>query len=310
MDSPAIDRRALPADARLSRWRAPDGWSCRRMEWALPGADRGSLLFAGGRGDFIEKYLEPLHHWRAEGWRVTSFDWRSQGDSRGDIAGGHLESLDVLVDDLAALVEQWRAETPGPHVVVAHSMGGHVLARLLAERAPKLDAAVLVAPMLMVNSAPLPAWAASWVVAAVNAIGLGRSPLWRGVSPLPPPGSPRQTNLTRCPDRYSDELWWWQKSPGYNLGGPTWGWLRAAIRSSRALTGARLARIEVPVLFVATACDRLVSAAAIRRAAAAIPGAELLMFKDAGHEILRETDAVRLEALAAIDDFLARKAKG
>ncbi|TFI57867.1 alpha/beta hydrolase [Sphingomonas parva] len=308
MDSLAIDRRALPADARLSRWQAPDGWSYRRIDWSLPDAARGSLLFAGGRGDFIEKYVEPLGHWRAQGWRVTSFDWRSQGGSRGDIAGGHLDSLDVLVDDLAALIEDWRREAPGPHVVIAHSMGGHVLARVLAERRPALDAAVLVAPMLMVNSAPFPAWAAAWIAAGMTAIGFGKVPLLRGVSPLPPTGSPRQAILTGCPERYSDELYWWQKEPGYNLGGPSWGWVRAAFRSSAALTRDRLAGIEVAVLLVATARDRLVSPTAIRKAAATIPGAELLMFPDAGHEILREADPVRLEALAAIDDFLARKA--
>ena len=34
-------------------------------------------------------------------------------------------------------------------------MGGHVLLRALAELKPELDAAVLVAPMIAVNSAPL-----------------------------------------------------------------------------------------------------------------------------------------------------------
>jgi lysophospholipase len=301
-----IDRRAIPGDARLSRWRAPDGWAYRRMDWSRPGADRGSLLFAGGRGDFIEKYLEPQHHWRELGWRVTSFDWRSQGDSRGDIVGGHLDDFDVLVDDLAALVEDWRSETPGPHVVVAHSMGGHVLARLLAERRPAIAAAVLIAPMLMVNSAPLPPWAAWWTAAMANIAGLGRAPLWRPVSP--PPGSPRQHHLTSCPDRYQDELWWWDAEPGYKLGAPSWGWLLAAYRSCAALTAERLAGIDLPVLFVATERDRLVSPAAIRRAAGAIADAELLMFPDAGHEILREADPVRLEALARIDAFFDRHA--
>ena len=301
-----LDRRAVPEDARLSRWRAPDGWPHRRMDWSRPDASRGSLLFAGGRGDFIEKYLEPQHHWRARGWRVTSFDWRSQGGSRGDIVGGHLDSLDILVDDLAALVEDWRAETPGPHVVIAHSMGGHVLARLLAERRPALDAAVLVAPMLMVNSAPLPPWAACWTAAMANLAGLGKAPLWRPVSP--PPGSPRQMNLTSCPERYQDEIWWWQEEPGFRLGAPSWGWLLAAYRSSAALTPERLAAIDTPLLFVATERDRLVSPEAIRRAAEAIDGAELLMFPDAGHEILREVDAIRLAALARIDDFLDRHA--
>jgi pimeloyl-ACP methyl ester carboxylesterase len=90
---------------------------------------------------------------------------------------------------------------------------------------------------------------------------------------------------------------------------PSWGWLDAAYRSCALLTDAALAKVEVPVLFVATAKDRLVSAREIRRAAAAMPQAELLMFEDAAHEILRETDAVRLEAFARIDRFLEERAK-
>ena len=308
MEQQAIDRRALPADARLGQWRAPDGWTYRRMDWAREGADRGSLLFAGGRGDFIEKYLETLAHFRGQGWRVTSFDWRSQGGSRGDIVNGHLESLDVLVDDMAALIDDWRRDAAGPHVVIAHSMGGHVLARVLAERRPAIDAAVLVAPMMMVNSAPLPPWAAWWTARLFNRLGMGLAPVWRPASSPLPPGSSRQAYLTGSPERYADELWWWEREPGYNLGAPSWGWLLAAFNSSAALTADALAGIELPLLLLGAERDRLVSAAAIRRAAAAVRGAELRMFADAGHEILREADPVRLQALAAIDDFLARNA--
>jgi lysophospholipase len=114
----------------------------------------------------------------------------------------------------------------------------------------------------------------------------------------------RQANLTGCGDRYEDELWWWEKSPSFNLGPPTWGWLKAAYASSAALTAAKLAGVTVPVLLIGTERDRLVSPAAIRRAAALLPHAELEMFGDAAHEILRERDAVRLKALARIDAFL------
>ena len=40
------------------------------------------------------------------------------------------------------------------------------------------------------------------------------------------------------------------------------------------------------------------------RAARLLPKAELLMFRTAAHELLRESDAVRRVALARIDQFL------
>jgi lysophospholipase len=306
METDLIDRRALPAAARISEWRAPDGWRHRRIDWPAPAGIplRGSLLFAGGRGDFIEKYLEAQAHWHRRGWNVTSFDWRGQGASRGNIEGGHLDDLGLLVDDLDALIAEWLDSTPGPHVAVAHSMGGHVLLRTLAERRPRIDAAVLVAPMLMINSGMLPASGAWWLAAAMSGLGWARRPAWRQSDPPPGPGSLRHSYLTGCADRYADELWWWDKEPGYNLGAPSWGWLSAAYRSCAELTPERLGAVEVPLLIVATERDRLVSAEAIRRASRLIPRAQLKMFDDAAHEILREADPVRIEALAAIDGFL------
>ena len=300
----AIDRRAHRRGAAYSEWRAPDGWLHRRLDWRQRrGAKvRGTLLFAGGRGDFIEKYIEALAHWHGRGWNVTAFDWRGQGASRGTIVGGHLDSLDVLVDDLAALLAELGGG-PGPHVAICHSMGGHVLMRALAEHRAALDAAVAVAPMLTINSAPVPAWAAASTATLMASLGWRRHPAWN--SPAPPPvGSARQSYLTACPDRYEDELWWWEKEPGYNLGAPSWGWLEAAYRSCSLLTETRLRKVEVPVLLLGTDVDRLVSPAAIRQAAAWLPQGRLHMFERAAHEILREAEPVRSEAFAAIDAFL------
>lgn len=309
MISEPFDRRAIPAEAALSTWSARDGWSVRRLDWAAPGKARGSLIFAGGRGDFIEKYLEAHAHWRGEGWNVTAFDWRSQGGSRGDIKDGHLDSLDVLVDDLEGLLAEWTAATPGPHVAIGHSMGGHVLLRTLAERRTGLDAAVLIAPMLMINSAPLPPFAAWWTASLAAMVGLGRQPAWHQAADPAPSGSFRQACLTGSPERYEDELWWWKQQPGYNLGAPSWGWLKAAYASCAALTDERLAAVEIPILLLGAGRDRLVSGPAIRHAAETLPHAELAMFESSAHEILREADPIRLAALDRIDDFLAREAR-
>src|ERR1051325_1370230 len=96
-------RRSHPSGARFSRWATPDGSSLRRMDWPQPGKTaRGSLIFAGGRGDFIEKYLEAFAYWHGRGWSVTSFDWRGQGASQSH--GFELDSFDVLVEDFDSLL--------------------------------------------------------------------------------------------------------------------------------------------------------------------------------------------------------------
>src|SRR5436305_7732501 len=179
MEKAADLRRMHPRGARFGTWTAPDGWALRRMDWrqAEPGKPRGSLIFANGRGDFIEKYLEAYAHWHDKGWNVTAFDWRGQGGSHG--AGFGFESFDALVGDLVALIADWRAGGAGPHVAIGHSVGGHLLLRTLIERAPDIDAAVLVAPMIGVNSAPTPAWLAPAIANAMCRLGLGRAPMWK-----------------------------------------------------------------------------------------------------------------------------------
>lgn len=282
------------------------------MDWPQPDGvrRRGTLLFAGGRGDFIEKYLEPLVHWHGQGWDVFSFDWRGQGASRGTIAGGNFDDFDPLVADLTAICAEIVRDQSAPYVAIGHSMGGHLLLRALAERTVRLDAAVLVASMIAINSGPTPEFAARWLAGMLAGMGGRDLRLWPENGARSAPGMLRQSNLTHCTDRYADEIWWKEQEPGFHLGSPSWGWLDAAYRSTARHSEAALRGIDTPVLLLGTEQDRLVSPQAIRRAAAALSGSELRMFEDAAHELLRETDPVRSQALAWIDDFLDRRALG
>lgn len=315
MDSPDIpdarfDRRAWPEGGRLDYWHAPDGWQVRR--YRLGDGSRGRMLVVGGRGDMIEKYLEVMHHWAARGWAVTSFDWRGQGGSgrlTDDPMCGHVRDFADWIADLRALADDWRGDggrDDRSSVMVAHSMGGHLLARALAEGMPPPDAAVLVAPMLGVHSAPFPMWLARLIARGMVALGRGGRPAWTQQENSARLRQMRQRRLTHDQDRYADELWWRDHSRDVALGPPSWTWVDQALRSTRALaSNDRLPRVAVPLLVLAAARDRLVSTPAIRRVIARIPAARLHVYGDeAAHEILRELDPVRLDALRRIDMFL------
>lgn len=311
MEQTAIDRRAHPQGMRLWDWCAPDGWLHRRMDWPQPkGREaRGSLLFAGGRGDFVEKYLEAFGEWHRRGWTVASFDWRGQGKSKGHIVAGHLDSFDILAEDFAALVHDWQRSTPGPHAVIGHSMGGHMVLRLLIERRPPIAAAVLVAPMIAVNSAPFPPFAARVIAAAATRFGFRRRPMWKVPLARAPAGSKRQQVLTTCLQRYEDERYWWERDGDFAPAAPSFGWLNAGMRSGRLFSRRNLAKVDMPVLLIAAELDRLVSGEAIARAASLLPRSELELYGGCAHEILREQDETRLAALARIDAFLDAHAR-
>ncbi|AOL24388.1 lysophospholipase [Erythrobacter litoralis] len=308
---PPIDRRAIPPHAVETVWIAPDGHEVRRIDW--PGSDparpRGSILFLPGRGDHYEKYLEALEQWHRAGWRVTASDWRGQGASGRlgkDAVTGHVEDFAHWVDDLAHLWERWKAETPGPHVLAAHSMGGHLSMRAAVEGRVDPDAVVLSAPMLGMNGPPLPLPALHAIARTMTRIGDPARQAWKWSEKPGEMPAARNVLLTHDDDRYEDEIWWRRHRPELVMGPASWRWLERAYASWRGLEEAgALEAVETPVLILSTSADKLVSHPANVRAARRLPHARLVEFgSEARHEILREADPVRTRAMDAIAAFL------
>ena len=286
----------------------------RRIDWPGAATDdaqgpRGSILFLPGRGDHYEKYLEALEQWHRAGWRVTASDWRGQGGSGrlgGDEVTGHIEDFGHWVDDLAHLWESWKARTPGPHVLAAHSMGGHLVMRALVERRIDPDAVVLSAPMIGMNGPPLPLPMLHSVARMMTRIGDPARQAWKWSEKPGEMPAARIALLTHDEDRYEDELWWRRHRPELVMGPASWRWLERAYASWRGLeeSGA-LEDVETPVLILSTSNDKLVSHAANCRAAERLPNGTLVEFgSEARHEILREADPVRARAMDAVAEFL------
>lgn len=312
MTGPPQLRRAYPAGATIGHWTARDGWVLRTFEWpAATAAPRGSVLFQGGRGDMFEKYLETLHHWHRAGWDIVSFDWRGQAGS-GRLTPkpnvGHIADYADFIDDLGAFWSQWCARTPGPHVAMGHSMGGHLILRALTEGAIAPAAAVLVAPMLGLHAPVGPRFGE--VLAALMArLGDPERAAWK-TNERPHTRTTRQALLTHDRDRYEDELYWQGEDAGLVTGPPSWGWLARSFESTRALLGdPRLAKVTTPVLMLVADADQLVEPKAALAHAARMPDVKVVRFGgESAHEILREADPVRDRAIAEIDAFLAARA--
>lgn len=318
-----MNRRAIPDGAIESQWTAADGYVIRRIDWAPPVFDpnsrdgqkapRGSILFMAGRGEAYEKYLETFEDWRQAGWFVTASDWRGQAGSGrlgDDDVTGHIDDFSHWVADLKLLWTDWAKERTGHHVLVGHSMGGHLTLRAAGEEAlsPMPDALVLSTPMLDMQPEAVPVFIRHLFAWAMGKFHGNRQQAWKW-SEKPgelPPG--RQDLLTHDDDRYSDELWWRDQRPEVVMGPGSWGWVTAAHRSVRCLNRRNfLEQVEAPVLLIGTQDDKMVSMRAIVRAQKRLPKAETLWLgPEALHEVLREVDAVRATVLDAVDDFLAR----
>jgi lysophospholipase len=227
-----------------------------------------------------------------------------------DAVTGHIGDFAQWVDDLAALWADWTAATPAPHFLAAHSMGGHLVLRALAEGRVDPTGAVLSAPMLGFTAKGLPLAAMQGVAWLMRRLGDPRRPAWKWSEKPGEVPAARVKLLTHDAKRYADELWWREHRPELVMGPGSWGWVERSYASIRGLERPGvLERVKTPIVIVATTADKLVDYDAIRRAAARLPHAELVTFGDeAAHELWREADPVRLRALAAADGLLDRLA--
>jgi lysophospholipase len=313
MVSSETARRTYPDGSSISFWAAPDGWQLRRFDWpSAAAAPRGSILFQGGRGDIFEKYLETFHHWHDQGWTITSFDWRGQGGSgrlTDDPHVGDIDRFGTYLADYGAFWKEWAVATPGPHVAIGHSMGGHLVCRALAKVLAEPDAAVLIAPMMGLH-APISAGFGERIAEIAMKLGDPQRRAWKS-NEKPGTTDSRLSLLTHDPDRYSDEPWWWDQKPEIKLGPPSWRWVVRAFESTRRLRASRRVKlVRTPVLVLVAEADKLVRAADAIKVAGLLPDARLVRFgNESAHEILREVDPVRNRALGEIDIFLSARAQ-
>jgi len=133
--------------------RARDGLALARRDW--PSADaRGTIVIVHGLGEHIGRYAHVAARLNAGRWSVVGYDQRGHGASPGE--RGRIAAGDDLLVDLAAVVDDVRAEASGPLVLLGHSLGGLVVARFVAgalesPRPPwqrDVDALVLSSPAL------------------------------------------------------------------------------------------------------------------------------------------------------------------
>jgi len=171
------------------------------------------VLLLNGRTEFIEKYLEPVQELQRRGFAVWSLDWRGQGLSSRLLPnllpghavsfGDHLDDLDLLLDRLVLPGLGGQAKGGPPLVLLAHSMGGHLGARLLARRPGLFARAILSAPMMdFRRKRGLTRQAVRLLAGAACLVpGVAARP-GPGTARLPPLDRPFEDNpLTGCPDR-------------------------------------------------------------------------------------------------------------
>ncbi|MCS6778656.1 MAG: alpha/beta hydrolase [Geminicoccaceae bacterium] len=273
-----------------------------------PRRARGTLLLLQGRGEFLEKYGATVERAVAEGLCVLGLDWRGQGGSPRLVPGtrrGHVDDFEDYLADLDLLVA--RAEAlglPEPLVLLGHSMGGHIGLRWLRRHPGHIARAALVTPMFDIELGGLPRPLVRMLVG--GALGLGAARRYAPGQRDPRASCRFEGNpLTSCPEGFAQ---WWEllaRHPDRRVGGVTWGWLAAALRSIETTRAPGfLEAIETPLLLIRAGDERIVCNRAIERFARRLPRAELLDLPGARHAVFFERPEIRAAMLERITRFL------
>ena len=139
----------LPA-ATLTPFTATDGENLALYDWPLEegSAWRGTVLLVHGLGEHAGRYSALAQRLNACGFAVRAYDQYGHGQSSGPRGG--MTSDTRLLTDLADLVDATRERMPAgqPLVLLGHSMGGLVAARLASLHLRTVDALVLSSPAL------------------------------------------------------------------------------------------------------------------------------------------------------------------
>lgn len=287
-----------------------DGTRIRVAEFPAKAAAAGTVLLFPGFTEFVEKHLETVADLQKRGYRVVTLDWRGQGLSDRTLADrhkGHIGEMQFFLNDVEELLDVCRfAEMPRPHILIGHSMGGHLALRAAHDHPGLFFRIVLLAPMADILTGWLPRLLAPLVAGAAVRGGLGK----RYVFGLGPYGERQRrfegNPLTRDEDRFRHTHAQIDREPALAIGGPTFGWVDSALRSIRLVNRpGYLGRISVPVLLLSAEEEKIVSNEGQRRLAAMLPDCRLVSVAGARHELMMERDEIRIRVWAEIDGFLA-----
>jgi lysophospholipase len=287
-----------------------DGQVLRTMVARAP-KPAGTVVILGGRADYLERYFETSRDMMARGLCVAALDFRGQGGSqrpKRDPERHHVRSFSAYDEDLRSFMTQVVVPNlPPPYYLLAHSTGGTIALRALLKH-NWFSKAVLTAPLLDVHYR-------AWPVPVVQALTWGAQ--LSGAGRLYLPGIRRKpfgradfegNPLTGDRRRWMRDCGVLEHAPELGLGGPTYGWLRAALNSFTMFR--RLKRgstLRCPTLAVLAGLDQVVDNQATRDLERHLGLFATVTIPESRHEILNETDDIRAQFLAVFDSFIGAR---
>lgn len=260
--------------------------------YRTPGA-AAVVVLSHGFGESIAKFDEIIYYAAKAGFAVYAIEHRGHGRSGHlgkDSSQIHVEDYGHYVADLGNLVEAARKENPGSKVFLfAHSMGGGIGAVFLERNPAAIDAAVLTAPMLEIDTGKVGGITAGFVAGLNVAFG-GKLSYVFGEGPYTD-----EPYFETCGTSSRARYYFYHErllaDPSIRNGGASFGWLSQALALTRE-AAANAEKATMPILLFQADLETYVRPGGQARFAAKAPRCELVFVPGAKHEIYRERDSI------------------
>jgi lysophospholipase len=117
-----------------------------------------------------------------------------------------------------------------------------------------------------------------------------------------------ENRVTSDENRYARNIGYLKAQPFLRICGPTFGWLNAALKSTRLMRRTEFtSSVITPLLIFGAEKDEVVVTEAVRDFAKHAPNARYVEIPEARHEILQEKDSMRAIFWQAFDAFVAEQ---
>lgn len=280
---------------------------CGKWE-SFSSSKRGTILLLNGRTEFLEKYSEVIQEFNTRGFDVLSFDWRGQGLSSRLLpirTKGFVNSFEDYLEDLkSVMVNVAVPNSIAPIICVGHSMGGHLALRYLYKHQNSFHRAILVSPMIGINTFPLPFFIAKKLFELAIKFGMETKTIFGTDHTHSFLKKFNGNPLTSDPKRFYRVRNLLLNQPDLIVGGVTIGWLYAAFESIDITMKYEKSKIRIPILMIGGANDHVVSVKAMCQYCRSLPNCNCQIIPRARHELFLETDDIRKKLWESIDLFL------
>ena len=287
---------------------ASDGVRLRVAIWNNDTHENGTVFLLPGISSFIERNAHSAVDFDSFGFSTIVLDWRGHGLSDRLVKNPkivHINKFTEYQNDIHALLETAEAlQLRKPWYLVSKSMGAAIGLRAVVEGMP-VEKSVFTAPMWGIQMRHADRVAALMIAKLATICGIGHLYVpGQDDTPAILKNSFGTNDFTSDQSIFTNLQSLANKYPELHTGGPSLGWLSAAMAECRKLR--RLQNPKIPGLVISAECDTTVQLKPAIDRTKAWPTGDLYLVANAKHDLMTENSEIRSHVLSLITKFLAK----